>query len=49
MHQGLVFLLELGIHNAPENKLGTSEGLNEASDSNKSSNGYITRALRMLR
>lgn len=48
MHSGLVFLFELGKHNPEESLLGTSEGLEISPHSNEISNGYVTRALRML-
>lgn len=49
MHKCLVFLFELGRHSAPEGTLGTSEGLDEPSNSKNINNGYVTRALRMFR
>lgn len=48
MHNGLVFLFELGMHNAPESKLGTSKGLLESPTSTDTSNGFVTRTLRMM-
>lgn len=48
MHQGLMYLFELGVHNAPENTFGNSEGLSLPPESNSESNGYVTRTLRML-
>ena len=48
MHNGLVFLFELGMHNPPESKLGTSEGLQNSAASRDSSNGFVTRAIRMM-
>ena len=48
MHNGLVFLLELGQHNAPDSKMGNSEGLYKDAKSKELSNGYVSRTLRIL-
>lgn len=43
-----MFLFELGMHNTPEGKLGTSLGLQQSPVAQSVSNGYVTRALRLL-
>jgi hypothetical protein len=49
MHQSLVFLFELGNKEATSNSYGSSFGLDQPADSLEKWNGYVTRALRMLR
>ena len=48
MHNGLMFLFELGMHAAPDSKMGTSEGLAQSPTAPTRANGYVTRAIRML-
>jgi hypothetical protein len=48
MTNGLVFLFELGPFKVNEEQFGSEEGLNTHPTSTNSSNGYISRTIRML-
>jgi hypothetical protein len=48
MTNGLVFLFELGPFRVNEEQFGSEEGLNTHPTSTNSSNGYISRTIRML-